>query len=476
MDAVTKLIKDGVDPNAVDYEGRAPLHLAAQYNAVDVVRYLCDSHSAVDPSRLTMISRQTPLQCAPASATEVRKIISARMKQLQGPGHVVQDDTIFEANKIESTEVVNPKVMRKVIIVVLLPFVTLIFINGLVFGLKFLLCTIGFYFVLVGYFISEITIKPPWYHHHPNSTELTGKGCPEYWLGLTHNPRVDFGLDFSDVVIHSTDGYLLSAWHVPPPEGCEKDVAVVLVHGGGRDRRAWLRHIPMFHKGGYGAVLFDFREHGLSTGNCNGFTYGMKERFDVIAAAKYCKIELGYRRVVVVGTSVGGSSVLMAAAVDAQNIDGVVAENAITTCAVLQDHVLTNLLGGYFSRHWISVKIFNIFRLTCSMWLNYRIGNKPSKHCQALHCIDRISPRPVLLMHGTSDEVVPMQHSVELFQKAQEPKSLWMCEGAFHCCLYNKDPREFEHRVLTLLQQVRSTIHGSSSSGSSSDLDEPLTE
>lgn len=210
----------------------------------------------------------------------------------------------------------------------------------------------------------------------------------------------------------------------------------------------------MFHKQGYSALLFDFREHGLSSGNCNGFRYGMKERFDVLAAARYAKEQRGHAKVVAIGTSVGGSSVIMAAALDRSAIDGVIAENAITTCAMLQDYIITNLFGGYFSRHWMSVYFFNAFRLTCSAWLNIRIGNKPSKHCQALHCVKAISPRPVLLMHGNSDEVVPTSHSEQLYRAACEPKSLWICDGAFHCGLYNKMPEEFERRVFGLLRQV----------------------
>ena len=180
----------------------------------------------------------------------------------------------------------------------------------------------------------------------------------------------------------------------------------------------------------------------------------MKERYDVLAAARYMKEVRHCQKVVVIGTSVGGSSVIMAGALAPNLIDAVIAENAITTCAVLQDGVIVNLFGGYISRRWWAIKLFQVFRLTCSNWLNIRIGNKPTKHCQALHCVERIAPRPVLLMHGTNDDVVPCSHSEQLFESAREPKELWICDGAAHCGLYNKAPQEYRERMLKFLSAV----------------------
>jgi dipeptidyl aminopeptidase/acylaminoacyl peptidase len=46
--------------------------------------------------------------------------------------------------------------------------------------------------------------------------------------------------------------------------------------------------------------------------------------------------------------------------------------------------------------------------------------------------IDRISPRPLLLVHGDADEVVPLEHAHRLFQEAKEPKELAIIPGAEH--------------------------------------------
>lgn len=91
--------------------------------------------------------------------------------------------------------------------------------------------------------------------------------------------------------ITTTDGMTLRGWWVPGLDP-NSDLAVVFCHGGGRDRRAWLRHTPIFQKAGMPCLLFDLREHGISDGEMRGFHYGIREQYDVLAAVKYAKVAL----------------------------------------------------------------------------------------------------------------------------------------------------------------------------------------
>jgi fermentation-respiration switch protein FrsA (DUF1100 family) len=45
---------------------------------------------------------------------------------------------------------------------------------------------------------------------------------------------------------------------------------------------------------------------------------------------------------------------------------------------------------------------------------------------------------PVLIIHGTADDVVPVDHSRKLFELAHEPKSLVIVEGGTHSDLWNR--------------------------------------
>ena len=46
--------------------------------------------------------------------------------------------------------------------------------------------------------------------------------------------------------------------------------------------------------------------------------------------------------------------------------------------------------------------------------------------------IDKIAPRPLLLVHGDADETVPVRQAHELYRKAREPKTLAIIPGARH--------------------------------------------
>jgi pimeloyl-ACP methyl ester carboxylesterase len=98
--------------------------------------------------------------------------------------------------------------------------------------------------------------------------------------------------------------------------------AVVFAHerrGGACD---WIQYARRLARLGYLTIVFDFRGYGASQPST-------KSRFpaDVIAAAKLSR-SLGAKRVVLVGASMGGTSVLVAAANARPAVDRVVAVSA----------------------------------------------------------------------------------------------------------------------------------------------------
>lgn len=43
-----------------------------------------------------------------------------------------------------------------------------------------------------------------------------------------------------------------------------------------------------------------------------------------------------------------------------------------------------------------------------------------------------VSPRSLLLMHGTADEILPDRCSRDIYERAQEPKQIWLYDGCRH--------------------------------------------
>jgi fermentation-respiration switch protein FrsA (DUF1100 family) len=73
-----------------------------------------------------------------------------------------------------------------------------------------------------------------------------------------------------------------------------------------------------------------------------------------------------------------------------------------------------------------------------------RLYTRQSAHKVAPEAvIAHIAPRPVLLMHGTHDQLIPPSHAERLFHAAREPKQLWWAQGCEHVQARYERPDEF---------------------------------
>jgi pimeloyl-ACP methyl ester carboxylesterase len=103
------------------------------------------------------------------------------------------------------------------------------------------------------------------------------------------------------------------------------DTAVVLAHGNGSNLCQWVPEARLLARRGFVVIAFDFRGHGLSQSR----RYPVSERFagDVAAAVKLAR-RLGKQKVHLVGSSLGASASLVAAASIAPPVASVVSLSA----------------------------------------------------------------------------------------------------------------------------------------------------
>jgi pimeloyl-ACP methyl ester carboxylesterase len=70
-----------------------------------------------------------------------------------------------------------------------------------------------------------------------------------------------------------------------------------------------------------------------------------------------------------------------------------------------------------------------------------------------LDLVDRLAPRPLLLMHGMRDQIIAPVHSQVLFQHARDSKKLWLVADAHHTAIHDAVPDEWQRTVLLWLQE-----------------------
>jgi pimeloyl-ACP methyl ester carboxylesterase len=219
------------------------------------------------------------------------------------------------------------------------------------------------------------------------------------------------------VTLVTEDGIPIDAVHV---DGA-KHLAFVVAHGFTMywsQNAIWqvARRLNRFG----GVVAFDFRGHGRSGGVS---TLGDKEIQDVDVAIRYAR-ELGYRRVVTVGFSMGASIVLRHAGLIG-GADAVVSVSGP---------------GRWYYRgtlpmrkvHWAVEH--RLGRLVARKFLNTRIaaGRWDPVPVPPADAAARIAPTPLLIVHGDRDEYFPADHAEQLFEAAHQPKELWIVPGFGH--------------------------------------------
>merc|ERR1711871_1068160 len=185
----------------------------------------------------------------------------------------------------------------------------------------------------------------------------------------------------------------------------------------------------------------------MGSGANLGITLGVRESEDVITVCQYAKQSLGYEHVVAMGTSQGGFSVLRASATLAGKtaIDGVIAENPYASVKELIEHIVIQVLGP--APFPFSGRIIHI-ALTSAMlfFIKWRISrllrhgsNIATLQIDLREHMRKIHPLPVLLMHGTSDTLIPYTQSMDLFSycKRGGGNQLVLFQGAHHTGLQN---------------------------------------
>jgi len=220
--------------------------------------------------------------------------------------------------------------------------------------------------------------------------------------------------------LQTSDGERLAAVHLDGPDP-GRSMAVVVAHGfTGSLARPGLQAVVAALAAHAGVVAFDFRGHGASSGVS---TLGDREIFDLEVAVAYAR-ELGYQRIVSCGWSMGGSVVLRHAALIG-GVDAVVSVSAVSRWFYKDTKPMRRLHWAVETRVGRAIaRRLTGTRISAAGW--DELPESPTE------VAGRISPIPLLVVHGDRDHYFPLEHPQAIFDAAREPKELWLLEGFGH--------------------------------------------
>ncbi|MDP9189877.1 MAG: alpha/beta fold hydrolase, partial [Actinomycetota bacterium] len=189
----------------------------------------------------------------------------------------------------------------------------------------------------------------------------------------------------------------------PPPPW----PGVVVVHGAGSCKENHADFARLAAANGWAALVFDQRGHGASEGEMGPDALG-----DVTSVARLLATTSGVDpgRIALRGSSMGGFIAIHAAAGDPA-IAGVIA-----VCPAGEEHLAQGLRRGE-----LEMRVGD--PVATELWLtDSDLGE----------AVERLSGRPLFLMHAEGDDEIPAAHSEELFDRAGEPRRLLLVPGGDH--------------------------------------------
>lgn len=237
---------------------------------------------------------------------------------------------------------------------------------------------------------------------------------------LKHTPE-EFGATFEDVLFPSRDGTLLSGWFVPAADAHPHGV-VILCHGMMANRTEMLGWAETLWNSSFALLMFDFRASSQSEGDrC---TAGCHEPRDLRGAIDYLEtrpdcvgLPLG-----VFGFSMGGATAIMAAAED-DRIQAVGAHGAYAT-----------LYGAIQQRckHHFGPLAPIAERLIMRLGDRRHWFVQPPATVAPVQSVQQFNDRPLLLLHGERDPIVPANHARRLYAASTGPTELHVLPRSRH--------------------------------------------
>lgn len=257
--------------------------------------------------------------------------------------------------------------------------------------------------------------------------ELIGKSdTNRFFYFPTHDQPAtpeNWGFLYEDVDFKSADGTKLHGWFLKA-RGAKPKGTVIFSHGNAGSLGHHLGFVTWLAEAGYQVFMYDYRGFGKSGGvlNRDGMVQDVKAAFLYISGRK----DVQQDKLISYGHSLGGAkSVAALAETRPKGLKAIVIDGAFSS---YQD--MAKLVAGELGAELISDDL----------------SPKDS--------IAKIIGTPLLVVHGQKDQIVPFSQGKQLFDLANEPKTLFEVKEGTHGDSLSRNEGAYRKKMLAWLDSV----------------------
>ncbi|MBM3276149.1 MAG: alpha/beta hydrolase [Candidatus Sericytochromatia bacterium] len=255
----------------------------------------------------------------------------------------------------------------------------------------------------------------------------------------------NYGLTYEAVRFPAAvDNVPIAGWLFPDPG--RKRRLVVVVPGYRSHKAHLLREYVRWLTASFGVLAIDPRGSGES--GAAPFSFGDDERRDVAAAVAFGKAR-GYQRIALFGTSAGGAAAISEGAHDP------LVRTIITDGAPAGIHLG---ISGYLAGKGYPAPELFAWAILAGLFFHLR---HPIGGADAQKHVASVSPRPLLLIHGERDRVIPVA-SQRALAAAADPRrtAVLTFPEADHVSAMERSPHRLHRHVYetTVLEMLHKTL------------------
>ncbi|MRG85112.1 alpha/beta hydrolase [Salinibacillus xinjiangensis] len=246
---------------------------------------------------------------------------------------------------------------------------------------------------------------------------------------------------FETVTMVSYDGLTLKADYLDHDFSAGK--TVILAHGYRGHKEQMDDYVKFYYDQGFDVLMPDARGHGESEGDYIG--YGWHDRKDYQGWIDLLIEDYNAKQIFLHGNSMGAATVLMTSGeILPEEVKGLIADSGYTTVEEELTHQLNHLYG---------LPAFPLLDIT-SLMTKIRAGYS----FEEASAIDQVrkNTKPLLMIHGDQDELVPTEMAYKIYEAAGGEKDLWIVAGAGHTKAYTVATKDFQQTVQSFLNRTLS--------------------